>query len=60
MQVRCLHARTFSLGLVAGDILAGVTETGRGKQTLWENEKQIRRDTETQVAKKKRTYVFFT
>lgn len=36
------HAHTFSLGFVARDILTGITETGRGEQTLYENEKQIR------------------
>lgn len=44
---------TFSLGLVARDILTGITETGRGKQTLEDDERQIRQNTETKAKKKK-------
>lgn len=53
MKFSCLHVCTFSLGLVARDILTGITETGRGKQTLEDDERQIRQNTETKAKKKK-------
>lgn len=50
---------TFSLGLVARDILTGITETGRGKQTLEDDERQIRQNTETKAKKKRVKYIIF-
>lgn len=62
MKFSCLHVCTFSLGLVARDILTGITETGRGKQTLEDDERQIRQNTETKAKKKKGKihHLFFT
>lgn len=61
MKFSCLHVCTFSLGLVARDILTGITETGRGKQTLEDDERQIRQNTETKAKKKKKRvkYIIF-
>ena len=61
MKFSCLHVCTFSLGLVARDILTGITETGRGKQTLEDDERQIRQNTETKAKKKKKgvKYIIF-
>lgn len=45
--VSAARSPTFSLGFVARDILTGIAETGRGKQTLYKNERHVRQDTET-------------
>lgn len=60
MVVRCLHACTFSLGLVARHVLTGVTETGRGKQSLSKRQREIRQDAKRQARKRssKNIYIY--